>query len=317
MSESWVPAAIFLIFSALTYGILTLTLSVLQPQGIAAMLGMASTESSDDINPGSAGDYRATRIVVTTVRSGSFIAMVLSAYYGAVKIFNVESEALLMIGVAFFVLLFVIAMRIGVNRVAGLCYEDVKIWLGPIIWPSRFIGRRLRLNRVANYRIDVESSGDNGDEPVENVLNVLQNLASKDLRAKDFMLRISETVAVHAETPLEDVADMMDKLQIDAVVVYDKTVDQVLGIIDKAETLQGLRASDDDEPVCRDWCSASIFPVPITQQVATLFDDFRDRMDQTAVMLDESGKVAGILTFSNLMDQLLSDASLLSESSES
>ena len=31
----------------------------------------------------------------------------------------------------------------------------------------------------------------------------------------------------------------------------------------------------------------------VTQQVATLFDDFRDRMHETAVMLDEEGKVAG------------------------
>ena len=64
MAEDWVPWLV-LALSALSYGVMTLTLSVLQPQSLAAMLGMASTESSD-LNPGSAGDYRATRIVVTT-----------------------------------------------------------------------------------------------------------------------------------------------------------------------------------------------------------------------------------------------------------
>ena len=76
---------------------------------------------------------------------------------------------------------------------------------------------------------DVESQGDANDEPVENVLNVLQNLSSKDLRADDLMVPISDTVAVHADTALEDVVLMMDQLSIDNVVVYDKTVDEVFG----------------------------------------------------------------------------------------
>ena len=314
MVEDWVPWLV-LALSAFVYGIMTLTLSVLQPQGLAAMLGMASTESSD-LNPGSAGDYRATRIVVTTIRSASFIAIVISGYRAAETTFSPSSEVLLMSGVAAAVLICVIAMRMVLNRMASGCYEEVKIWLAPVIWPSRFIGRRLRLNRVATYMNDVESQGDANDEPGENVLNVLQNLSSKDLRADDFMVPISDTVAVHADTALEDVVQMMDQLSIDNVVVYDKTVDEVLGTIHKAEALQGLRESDNGLPICRDWVSASIFPVPVTQQAATLFDDFRDRMHETAVMLDEEGKVAGILTFGNLMEQLLQDASLVANEAQ-
>ena len=315
MAEDWVPWLV-LVLSAFVYGIMTLTLSVLQPQGLAAMLGMASTESSD-LNPGSAGDYRATRIVVTTIRSASFIAIVISAYRAAQTTFSLENEMWLVLGVAVAVLIIVIAIRIVLNRMASGCYEEVKIWLAPVIWPSRLIGRRLRLNRVANYINDVENQGDANDEPVENVLNVLQNLSSKDLRADDFMVPISDTVAVQADTALEDVVLMMDQLSIDNVVVYDKTVDEVLGTIHKAEVLQGLRQSDGgSSPICRDWISASIFLVPVTQQAATLFDDFRDRMHETAVMLDEEGKVAGILTFGLLMEQLLRDANLVANEAQ-
>ena len=155
--------------------------------------------------------------------------IVISAYYAAEVTFSSLNEIVLMFAVGVGVLISVIAMRMVLNRMASGCYEEVKIWLAPVIWPSRFIGRRLRLNRVANYMNDVESQGDANDEPVENVLNVLQNLSSKDLRADDFMVPISETVAVHADTALEDVVLMMDQLSIDNVVVYDKTVDEVLG----------------------------------------------------------------------------------------
>lgn len=315
MVVEWLPWVV-LVGSALVYGLMTLALSVLQPHGLAAMLGMASTESSDDLNPGSAGDYRATRIVVTTFRSASFIGIVISAYHAAESVYDPSNVLLLPLVVAVAVLIGVITYRMALNRMAGACYEDVKIWLAPIIWPARFIGRRLRLNRVANYMNDVENTGDATDEPVENVLNVLHNLSSKDLRADDVMLPISETVAVHADTRLDDVVDMMDQLDLDDVVVYDKTVDEVLGTIDRADALQGLRENGVASPVCREWISHSTFPVPVTQHVATLFDEFSDRMDETAVMLDEEGKVAGILTFGNLMGQLLSDTNLLQENAE-
>ena len=315
MVDDWLPW-VTLIGSIFVYGLMTLALSVLQPQGLAAMLGMASTESSDDLNPGSAGDYRATRIVVTTFRSASFIGIVISAYHAGKTLYEPSNSLMLPLVVAVAVLVGVITFRMVLNRMASACYEDVKIWLAPIIWPARFIGRRLRLNRVANYMNDVDSSGEATDEPVENVLNVLHNLSSKDLRADDVMLPISETVAVHADTPLEDIVNMMDQLTIDDVVVYDKTVDEVLGTIDRADALQGLRENGTASPVCREWISHSTFPVPVTQQVATLFDEFSDRMDETAVMLDEEGKVAGILTFSNLMEQLLSDANPAQEASE-
>lgn len=315
MPDDWLPWVV-LVGSVIAYGLMTLALSVLQPQGLAAMLGMASTESSDDLNPGSAGDYRATRIVVTTIRSASFIGIVISAYHSAQTFYDPSNELMLPLIVAAAVLVGVITFRMVLNRMASACYEDVKIWLAPIIWPARFMGRRLRLNRVANYMNDVDNSGDSPDEPVENVLNVLHNLSSKDLRADDVMLPISETVAVHANTSLEDVVHMMDQLELDDVVVYDKTVDEVLGTIDRADALQGLRENGSDSPVCREWISHSTFPVPVTQQVATLFDEFSDRMDETAVMLDEEGKVAGILTFGNLMEQLLSDANLVQEGSE-
>lgn len=315
MTDVWVPWTA-LACASFVYGLMTLALSVLQPQGLAAMLGMASTESSDDLNPGSAGDYRATRIVVTTIRSASFIAIVISAYHAGRTLYVPENEILLGLVVAAAVLIGVITLRMALNRMASACYEDVKIWLAPVIWPSRFIGRRLRLNRVANYMADSETQGDTSDEPVENVLIVLQNLSSKDLRADDFMVPMSDTVAVHVDTPLEDVVQMMAQLSIDTVVVYDKTVDQVLGTINKADALQGLRETATGTPTCRPWVSASIFPVPVTQQVATLFDEFRGRMRDTAVMLDEEGKVAGILTFGNLMEQLLQDASLANEAAE-
>ena len=121
MFEDWIPWLV-LALSLFVYGIMTLTLSVLQPQGLAAMLGMASTESSD-LNPGSTGDYRATRTVVTTVRSASFISIVISGYRAAETTFSPSNEMLLIFSVAGALLISVIAIRMVLNRMVSGCYE--------------------------------------------------------------------------------------------------------------------------------------------------------------------------------------------------
>ncbi len=309
MFEEWVPW-VSLIGAFLVYGLMTLALSVLQPQGLTAMLGLASTDLSENSPQGSSGDYRATRIVVTTIRSGSFIAIVASAIESAYTVVSADT-AIVWLVVATLVLVGVIGLRTLLNRMASTCYEDVRLWLAPIIWVARQIGILMRLNRVADYMRDFDSSADPVVEPVENVLNVLQNLSARDLRAGDFMTPISDTVSVQSDTQLCDLSDMMGTLRLRRIVVYGRTVDEVLGTIEEADVLRGLQTEvDGNSQICGDWISGEVFSVPITQHALTLFDDFRDRMTQTAVMLDEDGKVAGTLTFRVFMERLLSDSFL-------
>lgn len=318
MIDQWLPWVV-LLCAVLVYSLTTLALRVMEPQGLYARLGFQQSDGGDDDNKiSSPAEYRATRIVITTVRTASVIAIVMSSLEGA-RMFSWGLDGLwLMTVVAACVLVGVIALRTLLNRLADVCHDDVDIWLSPLIWLSAFIGRLVGLNRVAEYIYETDSASESNDDAGENVMNVLQNIAANDLRGSDLMLPLSEVVAVGSDSSLEEMADMMIRLDISSVLIYGDMIDEVQGTVNKADVLQVLRESGDNGLMAGDVPMLSdVFYVPVTQQVANLFDDFKGKVEQTAVMLDEQGLVAGILTYDLMMRRLLmnGDANELSNSS--
>ncbi len=309
MFDGWSTWAV-LAGAVLVYGIMTLILRALEPQGLSERLGIAPADNGDEERSRWQSNYRSTRMVVTTVRTGSVIAVVIAALEAAQTLGETEGRMLVMIVVAAAVLFGVIVLRTLLNRLADSCYEDVEIWMSPLIWLAAGIGRLLRLNRVAEYIYETESPPDRQEEAGENVLNVLQNIASKDLRGKDLMQPLSETVAVHHSTGLEDVADMMVELDLQNVLIYGDTIDDVMGTVEKSKVLQALRDREHDPNITTASIVDEVFFLPVSQQVASLFSDFKDRVKQTAVMLDEVGMVAGTLTYDVMLRQLLKDGTV-------
>ncbi len=303
MVEEWVPWLVVGV-ALFIYCLMTLALRVIEPQGLSARLGLAAPEPRDEDDSFSPAEYRSTRIVVTTVRTASVIAIVMGALEGSRYLIQTDADILLMAAVAICVLTGLIVLRTLLNRLADGCYEDVEIWLSPITWSAVLTGRVLRLNRVAEYIYETDNGSETHDEAEGSVLNVLQNIASNDLRASDLMIPLSEVVAVDEATPLEEIADMMIKFDLDSILIYGDKIDNVLGTISKTTVLQTLVQGDGYTSASEPSLLSDVFGAPVSQQVASLFDDFRRRSDQTAVMVDEEGLVAGILTY-DLMLRLL------------
>lgn len=304
MFEDWV-AWLILAGAIVLYSITTLTLRVIEPRGLTAKLGITPHENSNEENRVSPAQYRATRMVLTTLRTGSLIAIVMSALEGARTAFETDSIALIMTAVAVSILLGVVILRTILNRLADGCYEDVEIWLSPITWTATLIGRIFRLRRVAEYIYETETQPSESHEELGgNVLSVLQGIASKDLRGSDLMMPLSEVVAVQKDTALGEIADMMTNLQLHNVLIYGDTIDDIKGTIEKADLLQTIRqdakTSIDTEAIVK-----QIFFAPMSQQAVHLFDSFKGRDQMTAVMLDEDGLIAGILTYDLMIRHLL------------
>ena len=303
MLEEWLAWPVLGV-ALFIYCLMTLTIRVMEPQGLSARLGLATSDSGDEDDHFSPAEYKSTRIVVTTVRTASVIAIVMAALEGSRSLFATNADLLLMIAVAASVLIGVIVLRTLLNRLADGCYEDVEIWLSPIIWSAALASRVLRLNRVAEYMHEADNGSETHDEAEESVLNVLQNIASNDLRASDLMVPLSEVVAVDEDTSLEEIADMMVKFDLENILIYGEKIDDVLGTISKTTVLQALVRGDGKKSATDPSFRSAVFGAPVSQQVASLFDDFRGRSNQTAVMLDEEGLVAGVLTYDLMLRRL-------------
>ena len=303
--DGWVAWTV-LATSFLIYGLMTLTLRVSEPTGLSARLMLSSGQRGGGDAPDDVDTYRSMRMVLTSIRTASVISLVIAAILGVRELSVGELNVVTMLGIGVGILLGLIVMRAMLNRLADGCFEDVAIWLAPISWSARKIGTILPLRRLASYATDDQSNGEPLSEPTSNVLNVLHNIAAEDLRASDLMQPLAEVVAVKEQAGLGELSTMMINLDLDLIVVYGDSIDEVRGTVSKADVLQSLRQGSSEDTTSEGIISP-VFALTTTQHVANVVDSFRGRTDHLAVVIAEDSKLEGILTYDRLMRKLLSN----------
>ena len=87
--------------------------------------------------------------------------------------------------------------------------------------------------------------------------------------------------------------------------VFDESVDNVVGIVGIKDVLRGLATGDLDANSPIDWAMRPALFVPETKAVGVLFAEMQRAGHQMAVVVDEFGGTAGIITLEMLLEELV------------
>jgi magnesium and cobalt transporter len=85
--------------------------------------------------------------------------------------------------------------------------------------------------------------------------------------------------------------------------VYEENRDNVIGIL-LAKDL--LRHSQEENFQIRDWLRPAVF-IPESKRLSVLLKDFREHRNHLAMVVDEYGGVAGLLTIEDVLEQIVGD----------
>ena len=85
--------------------------------------------------------------------------------------------------------------------------------------------------------------------------------------------------------------------------VYEDSRDNVIGVL-LAKDL--LRHSQEEDFQIRDWLRPAVF-IPESKRLSVLLKDFRDHRNHLAVVVDEYGGVAGLVTIEDVLEQIVGD----------
>lgn len=313
--EAWRSLTVIAI-GLLVYGLTSLTLRVTEPTNLTERLrlthGMSpSSEEQDDVVV-----YRSSRLVLTTFRTASVIAMVIASMRATVQLrqdgdLNIVLVAL--IGAVIMIVL--ILIRGALNRVPVSCYADVEMWVKPISGLASLLGRAWPLKRLSSTANEYEANADSQSENTNDLLNVLHNVASKYKTAEDLMQRLPDVVAIDRDRAnLNSSVKMVMDGTLDesgVLVIYEDSINKVVGTVSKLDILQ-QRTRDLSNGTELTW--TSVFRLTKSQETAQVVAEFSGRTDKTAVVEDEDGGVVGILTFDRLMLNLLSNGDTDTES---
>lgn len=124
-----------------------------------------------------------------------------------------------------------------------------------------------------------------------------------ELCVRDILVPRGQIDWVDVQDPIEKIINDVIKAAHSRYPVFEGTRDNVIGIL-LAKDL--LRHSNEDDFQIRDWLRPAVF-IPESKRLGVLLKDFRDNRNHLAVIVDEYGGVAGIVTIEDVLEQIVGD----------
>lgn len=164
------------------------------------------------------------------------------------------------------------------------------------------------VHSVEELKMIVSASAEEGvvEEEEREMLDAIFDLG--DLQVGQVMVPRTEIVAVEAETHLDDLLDIITQTAHTKLPVYEENLDQIIGILHIRDLLLNLRRPDKEKLTARDLVREAIF-VPETISVNALLQDFRKHRQHIAIVMDEYGGTAGLVTLEDLLEEIVGEVS--------
>jgi CBS domain containing-hemolysin-like protein len=126
-----------------------------------------------------------------------------------------------------------------------------------------------------------------------------------DLTAGQVMIPRTELIAIAADTPLRELLRKIGQGEPTRLPVYREDLDDVIGMLHVVDLVKALAAGDAD--VNAGALAREVLTVPITLGANDLLADMRRRKAREALVIDEHGGTAGLVTFESLMERIIGE----------
>ncbi|WP_035055839.1 HlyC/CorC family transporter [Andreprevotia chitinilytica] len=134
---------------------------------------------------------------------------------------------------------------------------------------------------------------------IEGVLNV------GDMQVRDVMVPRSQMDVIDISTPPHDFIPFVMKTAHSRFPVIDGNKDDVVGIL-LAKDLLRYYAEGEDNFNVREMLRPAVY-IPESKRLNVLLKDFRNNRNHMAIVVDEYGGVAGLITIEDVMEQIVGD----------
>ena len=145
---------------------------------------------------------------------------------------------------------------------------------------------------------DIEEEGVFSEDESELIKSAIE---FTDTTAKDILVPRVDVFAIDIDEPIELNEDIYKHTRIP---VYEESIDNIIGIITSKELMKTI--ASEAEPNIREMMREPIF-VHMTRTISSIIEEFREKHQQLAVVLDEYGGTMGILTFEDITEEIVGE----------
>lgn len=127
----------------------------------------------------------------------------------------------------------------------------------------------------------------------------------KDTLVREIMVPRTEIIAVERTTPLEEIFKLVVESGHSRFPVFEGTIDNIVGLLLAKDLLtfgQSREAQLDLERVLR-----PAYFIPESKRISDLLRDLVERKAQIAVVIDEYGGTAGLITLEDILEEIVGE----------
>lgn len=121
---------------------------------------------------------------------------------------------------------------------------------------------------------------------------------------KNIMVPRTKISGIELNSPHREVLDLIIQEGYSRIPVYDETIDKIVGIVHAKDILPLL--ADNKECVLKDIIRKPYF-IPETKKINDLLSDLQLKRIQIAIVLDEFGGTAGMVTLEDIVEELVGE----------
>jgi len=204
-----------------------------------------------------------------------------------------------------------------VSMASSRLIEVLGAVLAPLVWFLTWTTTRIsRLfaadvapaERISSeeLRLIIEQGGEQGILEAEEEQMIHAVIELGDQRVHEVMVPRTSMVALASSTTFDEALDTVVAEGHSRIPVYDTSIDEIVGIFYAKDLLPFLKAGAPDRPPLRSLLRTPVF-VPESMTVDDLLHELQRRKVHLAVVLDEYGGTAGLVTIEDLIEEIVGE----------
>ena len=195
--------------------------------------------------------------------------------------------------------------------------DALGVVLGPLVgfltWTTRRISRLFAADVAVDERISaeelrliIEQGGEQGILEAEEEQMIHAVIELGDQRVHEVMVPRIAMISLASGATMEQAIDTIIEEGHSRIPVYEETIDEIVGILYAKDLLPFLKDSAGQRPSLRSILRTPVF-VPESMSVGDLLHEFQRRKVHLAVVLDEYGGTAGLVTIEDLLEEIVGE----------
>lgn len=199
------------------------------------------------------------------------------------------------------------------KSVAGVVLACQRV-MRPLVWLTSASADGL----ARLLRIKPADDGQVSEEEIKYMVSEQEDLSEDEKRmihdvfelgdaiAREVMVPRVDVTAVPEDQSILEVLRLMNATGYSRMPVYHEDIDQVVGVVNIKDLIRPVLADRDGDASVRDFVRDAIF-VPDTKDLVPLLSEMKSKHMQMAVIVDEYGGTAGIVTIEDIVEEIVGE----------